>query len=199
MTPLPGNLPSLLNRKHPAVITWEWTQRKFSKTWEWYSKCPHMYSQAKANLPTKPVRLRNRGLVPQNLEHGEKRWPQRGTGPKKQVQEIRLGPTPCKKQEELGPLAIVMQTRCKNSPNSECSLEQWLRESSKMFLPHVQEIKIRLKLSEEPLWHCHMVGAKLLFGLSKHLKLFFKWFRFSKTQNVFFFSSEYLSPLHFKP
>ena len=50
-----------------------------------------------------------------------------------------------------------------------------------------KKLKLGLSSSEEPLWHCHMVGAKLRFGFSKHLKLFFKWFRFSKTQNVFFF------------
>ena len=62
-----------------------------------------------------------------------------------------------------------------------------------------KKLKLGLSSSEEPLWHCHMVGAKLHFGFSKHLKLFFKWFRFSKTQNVFFFSLQVPFPLILNP
>ena len=73
MTAIPENLASLLNREHPAVITWEGTQRKLSKTWEQYSKCPHMYSQAKANVPTETSQIGEYRICREILERGQKR------------------------------------------------------------------------------------------------------------------------------
>lgn len=70
-----------------------------------------------------------------------------------------------------------------------------LRESPKVLLPHVQDIKISLNSSEEPFWHCHMSGAGLALLFGKHLKLFSNDLGSPRPKTYFFLLlSTFLSP-----
>lgn len=53
--------------------------------------------------------------------------------------------------------ANKMQKKKSRTPGAPSN--SGLRESPKMFLPHVQDIKISLKLIWGAVWHCHMSGA----------------------------------------
>jgi hypothetical protein len=145
MTLISGESAQPTIKEHPAVITREYIWEEI--LWRPWNNTPNAHVCTSQDNQTKREGNKSWSQKPLMVWREGMTW-EWTSGPKLWVQQTEPVPALCnqRKGKTLGCGHCDANEIQKNSQTLGAPLNSGLRESSKMSLPHVQDIKIRLKL-----------------------------------------------------